>query len=253
MRKIVFLAVVAVLVAGCGTYRTYTGTINLEDSPKNEITKSSALDKSLTNRSSLKFVLRLPEYYKDLPETEIQSYNITLAEIEKELIKRGHEVKDRKLLDVLLENNAMHSSDYSQSLDTDIINEIIDLQFDIPNEITAFKINEKNMNADFKAWQNLENINCPLAKLECKVILVDEGVIGGIFEIYISACEANKQFYISVYENLSGNIDTEKEAYVGWNPNRVIYSSLVNSYDMNESSRQIALHKLVGSLLNEIE
>lgn len=245
-------SIAAFLFAGCGSYKTLTGTINFDASSLNEGVKTSELSNSLKDKSSLKFLIRTPVNYDKLEGDELAEMNSLVAEIEKDLIREGQRVKDMKLVDYLTDRGALNSENYNETLDADIIIEIMDVQFDIPNQITEFNIQEMNKKANFNDWENLKNIDCQLAMLACRVILVKEGNVGGIFKFYVSGCDEINNFYITLYQRYDGTINTDKDVGVGWNYGNTSYLSLVHSYDLSESSREIAIKKLVGALLAQL-
>ncbi len=254
MRKSYILSFLLItFLAGCGSYKVLTGTFSNDVSELNETVKTEELSRSMEGKSSLKFVIRMPHYFYQLPREEVAWMNDVTAEIEKDLMRKGHRVKDSYLVEYLLDKGAINSENYASTIDTDVILEIIDLKFDIPNEITEFVIKEKGIKADMNDWENLRHIDCQMAMLECRVILVHEGNIGGIFKIFASGCDQANDFYIHLYENYDGTINTEKEARVGWNYGNTSFTSLVHTYDMNDLTRRMAIKRLVAGLLEQIE
>lgn len=249
---LLFAIIITLFFQSCGTYKTFTGTISYDASTRNEIVKSNELNSYLTSKSKIKFVLRAPAGFDTYSEAEKIKVNGIFGQIEKELIKNGHTVKDRILLETLLDKGDMSLSQVGKAINTDIIIEIIDLNFDIPNQIKDFKVKEKGFQSNFDLWENLDYVDCRLAMLECRITLVEVGNVGGIFKFYISGCDEGNEFYMNSYEEYDGKLDNERESFVGWNYGNVTFKSLTHTYDMNELTRNQAVKKLVKALLNEL-
>jgi len=241
------------LFQSCGSYKTYTGNVIYDASKNNEVTKSIEFKSYLESRDKIKFVLRSPEGFTRFPEDEQKKMNETFSQIEKELILNGHMVKDRFLLELMLDKGDMSLQQVGKAINTDIIIEIIDIDFNVPNHIKNFTIKEKGINTNFDNWNNIEYIDCRISTLQCRVTLVEVGNVGGIFNFYVSGCDKGNDFYINTYEQWSGNLDNSKEASVGWNYGNVTFKSLTHTYDINMMSRQKAIERLVKVLLNELK
>ncbi len=245
--------VASILLASCGSYTTLTGNIKTDASRKNETVKSSELKSYLAEKYRIKFVLREPSGFENMSGEDKAKYENFFAEVEKDLILEGHIVKDRVLLTNLIEKGGMSISEMGKMIDTDIIIEIIDVEYDIPNKITNFKIKETGQTSNFNNWNTLDYVDCQLSKLECRITLVDVGNVGGIFKFYVSGCDKGNDFYLKVFETPGGTLDTEQESFVGWNYGNIKYKSLTNTYDMNDQSRRKAIERLVKALLNELK
>lgn len=250
---IFILVISAFTIQSCGSYKTFTGTVKNDASVNNEVTKSVEFENYLESRNQIKFVLRSPEGFTKFPEDEQKKMNETFSQIEKELILNGHIVKDRFLLELMLDKGDMSLQQVGKAINTDIIIEIIDIDFNVPNHVTSFTIKEKGINTNFDNWKNIEYIDCRLATLQCRVTLVEVGNVGGIFNFYVSGCDKGNDFYINAYEEWSGKLDNTKEANVGWNYGNVTFKSLTHSYDISMMSRQKAIERLVKVLLSELK
>jgi hypothetical protein len=238
--------------AGCGNYRIYSGSVQYDASKYNNIIKSSELNAYLSKRDTLRFILRTPAGFEDMGPEEKSQWNTILSQVEKELIRKGHIVKDRVLLETLLNNGVLTGKTYLSALETDMIIEIMNVEFDVPNPTYEFSINEKRILSNFNDWDDLEFIDCRMALMECRITLVDRGNIGGLFRFYVSGCDEANDFYIKVFENQDGTLDLEHDAFVGWNVNRVDYKSLTHSYDLNDASRNKAIDRLITVLLDTL-
>ncbi len=248
-----FLLITSLILSSCGSYKVFTGSVNYDAQKENEVIKSSELKTYLSDKSKLKFVLRTPPGFSSLPKEKQERINLIYTQVEKELIKKGYIVKDRVLLDELLKNHSYSLSDINKIIDTDIILEIMDIRFDIPNHIKNFKIKEKDLNTTFDNWLNINYVDCQLSMMECRITLADVGNVGGIFKFFVSGCDKDKDFYIKLYEDYDGSPDPEKEAYVGWNYGNVSFKTLTNSYALNYDSKKIALERLINALLQELK
>jgi len=242
----------AIIFQSCGSYKTFTGSVNYDASKRNEIVKSKELKSYLQTKSKIKFVLRAPAGFDSYSEEDKIKVNGIFGQIEKELIKNGHIVKDRILLEKLLDKGDMSLEQVGKALNTDIIIEIIDLDFDISNKIKSFIVKEKGFESNFDLWENIDYVDCRLAMLECRITLVEVGNVGGIFKFYISGCDGGSDFYLSSFEEYDGKLDNERESFVGWNYGNTTFKSLTHSYDMSELTRNQAVNKLVKALLNEL-
>jgi hypothetical protein len=239
-------------LSGCGSYRIYSGSVQYDASTYNNIIKSSELNAYMASRDTLRFVLRTPAGLGEMePKAQVQ-WNTISSQIEKEIIRKGHIIKDRTLLENLLDKGALMGSSFHSALNTDIIIELINIEFDVPNPTYDFAIREKRMLSNFNNWKDLEFIDCRMALMECRITLVELGDIGGIFRFYVSGCDESNDFFIKVYENQDGSVDPEREAFVGWNVNRVEFKSLTHSYDLNDASRNKAISRLVTVLLETL-
>lgn len=247
------LLVLLILVLGsCGSYRILTGNIQNDAAKKNDVIKSNELKSYLATREKIKFVLRTPPGFNSFTEDEQIEWNQVFGQIEKELILQGHVVKDRVLLDQLLEKGDMSLTQVGKAMNTDIIIELINIEFDIPNQVTNFFIKEKRLNTNFSSWDNIDFVDCRMAMMECRITLVEVGNVGGIFKFYVSGCDTGNDFYIKLYEHYGGELDQNREAYVGWSYDNVSYKSLTHTYNMNEMSQNKAIERLVASLLIEL-
>ena len=229
---------ISFLFTSCGSYTTLTGNVKYDASKKNEIVKSSELRTYLAEKDKIKFVLREPTAFENMSEETKAKYDNFFAEVEKDLILNGHIVKDRVLLTNLIEKGGMSISEMGKMIDTDIIIEIIDVDYNIPNKVTNFRIKETGQTSNFNNWNTLDYVDCQLSKLECRITLVEVGNVGGIFKFYVSGCDEGNDFYLKVFETPSGTLDTEEESFVGWNYGNVNYKSLTHTYDMNDQSRK---------------
>lgn len=247
-----FVVTMALILHSCGSYKTFTGTVQNDVSKRNDIIKSNELNTYLQSRDQIKFVLRTPEGFNNFSETEKVEWNEVFSQVEKELILQGHVVKDRVLLDLLLEKGDMSLTEVGKAMNTDIIIELINIEFDLPNQLKNFFIKEKGLQSNFSQWENIEFVDCRVAVMECRITLVEVGNVGGIFKFFVSGCDEGSNFYVKVYELWDGDLDQNRDAYVGWNYENVTYKSLTHTYNMNNSSQNKAIEKLVASLLKEL-
>jgi len=253
-RKFPIVCLITMLLfQSCGSYRIFTGTIQHDASGRNDIIKSRELKSYLESRSQIKFVLRTPSGFDNFSEEEKTEWKEVFSQIEKKLIIKGHTVKDRVLLDLLIEKGDMSLADVGKAINTDIIIELINIDFDIPNEVKSFYIKEKGIKTNFSIWNNINFVDCRIAMMECRITLVEIGNVGGIFKFYISGCDAENNFYVRLYEDWSGDLNPEKESYIGWNSGNVTFKSLTHTYNMNNISRNKAIEKLVDALLDNLK
>ena len=247
------LILIAFVINSCGSYRIFTGNIQYDASSRNDIIKSKELNDYLNSRQQIKFVLRTPPGFDGFTEEEKKEWNQVFGQIEKELILQGHIVKDRVLLNQLLEKGDMSLSEVGKAMNTDIIIELINIEFDIPNTVRDFFIKEKRIATNFNSWNNIEFVDCRMAMMECRITLVEVGNVGGIFKFYVSGCDTGNDFYVKLYEYWGGDLDQDRDGYVGWKYDNVTFKSLTHTYNMNDMSQNKAIQRLVASLLGELK
>lgn len=252
IRNFFYLLLFTALLVSCGSYKIFTGNLKDDVSKRNEVVKSNELQEYLEENTSIKFVLRYPEGMDKYSEEDQIRMNEVFGQIEKELIKQGHTVKDRILLELLLDKGEKTLSEIGKAIDTDIIIEVIQMDFDIQNPVKDFQIKEFGLKTNFDSWENIEFVDCRTAMMECRITMVELGNVGGIFKFYVSGCDEGNDFYIKAYESYSGVLDNTKESFVGWNYGNVSFTKLTHTYDMNEFSRNRAVGRLVSALLNEL-
>jgi tetratricopeptide (TPR) repeat protein len=149
------------------------------------------------SHKKLKVVLRVPNIQANV--TEKEDLNQTYNQIEKRLLEHGLIVRDRALLNKLLQNDNIDYESIKKQVDTDIIFEIVDI--DLNDEIRATKyINDKNENVaitsfdkgpcNLLTYDNFSTyIPISIAKFEVKLILVEKGQLAGNFTLYQSGLD----------------------------------------------------------------
>lgn len=154
---------------------------------ENDIVISTELKELLDTKPNPVVVLRVPYSANKVTEADqklftqqTQAYN----QIEMNLMKAGFTVRDRGLLNNLLLSGQTNYVEIQNKIQTDIIIEILSLDFSIDNNISI--VGSKNTNKVIKLYKC--SVNPKLAKLECKLVIVDKGQTGGMLKLYYTPC-----------------------------------------------------------------
>lgn len=174
-------------MAGCYTWHPVD--VNPFLNAKSEIIIRPELQDMLDRKgNSLKIVLRVPAMPPHVSQADILAKNRLYDIIEKALYKAGFTVRDRALLEKVLQGEIGSYREVADKIDTDIILEIISLDTDVtlshryyydPSTGTDEKL------ADFIG----ENQPGPVfilygGKLDARIITVKDGSVTGILTIY---------------------------------------------------------------------
>jgi hypothetical protein len=149
--------------------------------------------------------------------------------------------RDRALLENLLRFGSDDFETIGKKIDTDIIIDILSLQFDIPNKIYKFFNITSNQEEQFLYDENY--VDCPLAKLECRVTIVEKGQLGGAFTFCISRCDLEHlEFYVSA-----------SKSYLVWTNEGTspIYPSLIAPIE-NENTKEFIIRYFANTLINQL-
>jgi hypothetical protein len=202
MKKILIAVFCSIVFYSCSTVEITKGVIEPKQdwTLKNEVVSTDALKNFIDANKSPKIVLRVPAPPSKVTEQEqslIDANNLTYTEIEKNLVKTGFVVRDRALLSNLLESGNLSYEEIGKKINTDIILEIITLNYkSLVEEHKSFKNNSTKKTVKFREVKNVStgSLNLAIAKLEGKVILVKEGQVGGLFTFYVAACPGGCTF-----------------------------------------------------------
>lgn len=158
-------------------------------------TVSNSLKDFLSLNRKLKVVLRVPNEPKEITHSE--SVAPLYGFLEELLLQHGFIVRDRLLLQRIQEGGIVSYTDLGKKIDTDLIIEVI--YFDLNYECAkgAYWINE-----DTGTKTYYPDIAQYCVVLECRVILVRNGEIGGIFRF--------RESYFDNESNIVYNQETGK-------------------------------------------
>lgn len=175
-------------------------------------------------------VLRVPYVATTVSEGEqktLSKYNNYYNQIEKNLLKAGFTVRDRGLLNNLLSTGQTNYAEIGKKIETDIIIEVLSVDFAIDN--FCHKAIIKNSNKEINIPGKI--LNPKIAKLELKFTIVEKGLTGAVLTLYQTPCTENTDFLLHrslQYVNFIGG--------TGW------YTSLswLPDYDQETTEKTIA-------------
>ncbi len=172
--------------------------------PEDENIVTRELREYLKKTPSPKIVLKIKEPLGKVSHHELSNY-IT---VEKELFKAGFIVRDRMLFQQVLESGGNSYKELKEKVDTDLILEITNLS--TTHRMPIYRKNgEKWRSLTYEEEQDVQKLteygDVVSAILECKIVLVKSGRIGGMFTIYAAPRGKEVEKYKSGYY-LSGNL-----------------------------------------------
>ena len=188
-----------------------------------------------------KIVIRVPR--PAMSVTEAEEFNRYINTIEKIFIRNGYIVRDRTLLENLMKSESQDYMTIGKKIDTDIIIDILSLRFDVPNQIRSFYSSKTGGTEVFRNNNNF--IDCELAKLECRITIVEKGQLGGVFTFYTSRCDSEELWFLLEPVN----------SLLCWAPHAMdkpVFPSLTVSYS-DDDMREYATTILTYSLLSQIK
>lgn len=223
-------------LASCGGYESGIGIIKSDWESKNEVIINNELKSFLDTNKIPKVVLRVPQPPQNVTESEENKYlhkNIIYNEIEKIFMIAGFTVRDRALLSNLLKSENLNYEEIGKKIDTDIIIEITDFEYAVPNKKTKFT--DKITNETIHLGHKIEFVNPTAAKIEGKIIIVEKGQLGGLFTFYLSACgtECTFKYYYYGERNMVYGLN-----YI--NSGSKFLTSLTWTSDYNDETRKNA-------------
>jgi hypothetical protein len=194
----------------------------------NEIIITPELKIFSKTNSNPSVVLRVPDPTSDVTKTEQKEvfkkndniYNL----IEKNLLKQGFTVRDRGLLNKVLKSELNSYADIGKQIETDIIIDILSIDFAINNytNTATLKTDGKEIKIDnvtiLKNGKEIGSrmpLNPKIAKIECKLTVVQKGATGGILTLYKTTCTDGCDIYIKPsWSTISGDINNPQRQYV---------------------------------------
>jgi hypothetical protein len=170
--------------------------------PQNDIFITQDLHDFLKKKQNPTIMLRVPTSVSTVTGSdtkEVKDYNSLYGAIEKVLMQAGFTVRDRGLLNSLLVSGQADYKQIGEKTKTDII-----------IEITSFTVKEAEKKV---AWPELKptkqkayeetidaieyRIRAYEYVIECKIVIVEEGLTGGMFTFHYGACANTCNFEAS--------------------------------------------------------
>lgn len=200
----------------------------LYETTVDSIKKNDSLKAYIASTKKKKIVLRLPSNPKEITQTELRDRLISY--LEELLLQENIIVRDRSLLLKISEGGIFSYTELGKRIDTDIFIEIVNFN---PNTECARGAHWINEDTGQKTFYPDMIQYC--ATLECKIILVRTGEVGGMFrfnEFYPNA--ENNMVYnnaTGIYEHLPSYSQQSEVA-------GKIFNRFINALLTNESKER---------------
>jgi hypothetical protein len=203
------------LLSGCATTQSYNITrVNWPPAPQDEIDVRASLTQLVHANPALKVVLRVPNVSNNVTQSQTgqsgsadTSLNGAYDIIEKRLFKAGFVVRDRALLNNLMNEKGITSYKEIQSrVDTDLIIDVSSLKFDDPQD---WLVSQDYITDSQEAVGGSGRVGEAVATVEAKFIVVSTGEVGGIVTLHVPICQSvNCTFnYYNFSDDLNGVYD----------------------------------------------
>lgn len=177
------LLLASAILMSCFSMRQ--GIVNVDHYSKDEVVLTDELKTLLRDTVKPKVVFRTPNVPSNVTETE--KYNTCVNGFEKALIRKGFTVRDRALLENLLRSGNTDYLAIRDKIDTDIIIEILSLEFNLSNYVKEYT---DKLTGAVKSFQSpLNHVDCQMAKLQARVTIVSKGQLGGMLALYTTCCQ----------------------------------------------------------------
>ena len=216
--------------------QTWNGIVKFSPAPSEVFTSQNLKDFLLKNKSP-KIVLRASDSYSDfsIARQEKTSYQSLYNDIEKELLKAGFTVRDRKLFERVVQSGNVEISDGKQvkkQFDTDLILELVNISSVnfVTNKFTSVKGDEKVLSKG--------EIKMNGARAEFKLILLNENEISGAYKFNYAPCIDGCNYTIDYF----GNLYSQKNK-----------TNIVESYEVMKSDINPFIIRCMQDLINEIK
>jgi hypothetical protein len=223
--KIAGLVLLALISSAC--VQLYLGNIKTNVGANDEIVLTPELKNTLQVIPKPKIVIRVTNPPSAV--TEAERFNVYINEIEKAFIQRGYTVRDRALLENLMRSGSVDYKSIKDKIDTDLIIDILALNFD--NMVAFHKFFNKTTQKEESFVTPQTYVECAEATLECRVTIVNQGQLGGVFTLHISPFDVSSpDFYVDGFR--------QKMAWVG-QENTAMFPVLSIPIRTEEEKRQL--------------
>jgi tetratricopeptide (TPR) repeat protein len=251
--KLMVLVLAALTLASC-MMMVRQGTVRFDASKKNDVLVTSELRALMEANPRPKVVVRVSNPPANV--TEAEKFNSYVNGFERVLIENGFTVRDRALLENLMRSGNIDYETIREKIDTDLIIDILSLDFDIANPLKTYYDQKSGQNEYFRFENNY--VDCRMAGLSCRLTIVSKGQLGGMFSLYQSWCDG-KDLEILVngqwlawgnakvpkyYASLAYPIRNEEIPYVLNNLTMALINILLK--DFNDRIREASSHYDAG-------
>ncbi|MBU4352842.1 MAG: hypothetical protein KJ939_07240 [Nanoarchaeota archaeon] len=200
--KIAAAVLLTAVLSSCNTQ--YLGNIKTTVGASDEIVSTPELKNMLQVIPKPKIVIRVTNPPNAV--TEADRFNVYINEIEKVFVQKGYTVRDRALLENLMRSGNIDYKGIKDKIDTDLIIDILALNFD--NTTVFHTFFNKTTQKEESFATALTYVECGVATLECRVTIVNQGQLGGVFTLRISPFDMSPaDFYVDGFR--------QKMAWVG--------------------------------------
>ena len=191
LAKTAALLLAATAAMSCMSFNL--GTVKPNIALGSEIVSTPELKAMLQEIPKPKIVIRVPNPPANV--TEADRFNSYINVIEKTFVQAGYTVRDRALLQNVMGGGNVDYKSLKEKIDTDLIIDILGLQFDGSTAVHTFFNKTTQKEEPFATPQTY--VECGFASLECRVTIVDRGQLGGMFTLRTSPADAQElDFYI---------------------------------------------------------
>ena len=206
MRFIKLAAVLLIIAILSSCSPTYLGNIKTIVGANDEIVSTPELKSMLQVIPKPKIVFRIPNTTQAVTETD--RFTPYVNEIEKVFIQKGYTVRDRALLENLMRSGNADYKGIKDKIDTDLIIDILALNFDNTRRANKFFNKTTQKEESFETAQTY--VEYGIATLESRVTIVDQGQLGGVFTLRISAFDMSvPDFHIDGFRRKMGWVGQE--------------------------------------------
>jgi len=236
MKKLLILVLtLSLILLFTACTKLYLGNVKTNVAASNEIVFTPELKTLLQDIPNPKIVVRVANTPKNV--TEAERFNLYINEIEKIFVQEGYTVRDRALLENLMQGGNIDYKDIKGKIDTDLIIDILALDFDkVTISHTFFN---KTTQKEEPFATELTYVECGIATLECRVTIVDQGQLGGLFTLRTSPCDIQfPDFYVDGFH--------QKMAWVGQEASGMFQ---VLRYPINDENKRFFTQLLAKQLI----
>ena len=207
----------------------------------NQIVVTPELRALLEANPKPKIVIRVPNPPANV--TEAEKFGIYINQIERAFLQASYTVRDRALLENLLRTSSTDYQSIRRTIDTDLIIDILALEFSAPEPYRQFHNRTEERDESFARPENF--VGCPKAKLECRLTIVDKGQLGGLFTVFASPCD--QQDYEFLVKSGRDLMRWPTSASPGWSPSlSVVFDSVETQRIFTEHVANELIKQLVA-------
>ena len=236
--KIAGIVLLAAFCSACS--QLYLGNIKTNIGASDEIVSTPELKNMLQVIPKPKVVIRVTNPPNAV--TEADRFNAYINEIEKVFIQKGYTVRDRALLENLMREGNVDYKSIKDKIDTDLIIDILALNFD--NTVVSRTFFNKTTQKEEPFATPLTYIECGVATLECRVTIVTQGQLGGVFTLRTSPIDSmsSPDFYIDGFRQ---NMAWVGQEAAGMFP---VLRYVITTEEVKRSFTQILANRLIALL-----